>query len=59
MAELRREKDEREVPGVVRLELVVEDEKATLAPDGWVLLQNARASSGSRRCSGWGSTTSC
>src|SRR3990170_6309977 len=31
------------IPGVVRLDLTVTDEKATLAPDGWVLLQNARA----------------
>ncbi len=29
--------------GVVRLDLTVRDERATIAPDGWVLLQNARA----------------
>ena len=29
--------------GVVRLDLEVRDDKATLAPDGWVLLQHARA----------------
>jgi len=29
--------------GVVRLDLTVQDERATIAPDGWVLLQNARA----------------
>jgi len=37
------------VPRVVRLDLAVKDETATLAPDGWVLLQNARARSASRR----------
>src|SRR5689334_22017284 len=36
--------DTREVvPGVIRLDLTVKDEKATIAPDGWILLQNARA----------------
>ncbi len=36
--------------GVVRLDLTVRDERATIAPDGWVLLQNARARpTGSRR----------
>ena len=32
--------------GVVRLDLTVRDERATIAPDGWVLLQNARATHG-------------
>ena len=41
--ELGGQRDERAVPGVVRLELVVRDETATQAPDGWVLQQNARA----------------
>ena len=31
---------------MVRLDLTVRDEQATLAPDGWVLLQNARATYG-------------
>ncbi len=35
-----------EVPGVIRLDLTVLDEKATIAPDGWILLQNARATYG-------------
>jgi hypothetical protein len=34
------------VPGVIRLDLTVKDEKATIAPDGWILLQNARATYG-------------
>ena len=34
--------------GVVRLDLTVRDERATIAPDGWVLLQNARAAHGHR-----------
>src|SRR3954470_1160307 len=29
--------------GVVRVEITVKDQRATLAPDGWVLLQQARA----------------
>jgi serine protease len=32
--------------GVVRLDLSVRDERATAAPDGWVLLQHARAAYG-------------
>ena len=32
-----------EETGVLRLDLSVRDKEATIAPDGWVLLQNARA----------------
>src|ERR1700712_2176005 len=31
------------VPGVIRLDLTVTDEKAAIAPDGWILLQNGGA----------------
>ena len=36
-----------QIPGVIRLDLTVRDqERASMAPDGWVLLQNARAQYG-------------
>jgi len=35
-----------DVPGVVRLDLTILDQHATIAPDGWVLLQHARVEYG-------------